>query len=127
LDFSDEDDVPFTLPRHFASGLVDLRDQLHETLKGFEGGRIIREGFRIVLAGAPNAGKSSLLNALAGSELAIVTPEAGTTRDTKDVMIDLGGALVILTDTAGLRETGSLAEAEGVRRARLAMDRADLV
>jgi tRNA modification GTPase len=127
LDFSDEDDVPFTLPDHFSAGLIALKSELVEALAGYDRGRVVREGFRIVLAGAPNAGKSSLLNTLAGSELAIVTAEAGTTRDTKDVAIDLGGSLVILTDTAGLRETESLAEAEGVRRARDAMARADLV
>lgn len=127
LDFSDEDDVPFVLPDHFASDLEDLRTSLETTLAGYEGGRLVREGFRIVLAGAPNAGKSSLLNALAGSDLAIVTNEAGTTRDTKDVSIDLGGQLVILTDTAGIRHTDSLAEAEGVRRAQAAMTAADLI
>lgn len=127
LDFSDEDDVPFSLPDHFAQGLIDLKAALEAALAGFERGRIVREGFRIVLAGAPNVGKSSLLNALAGSELAIVTPEAGTTRDTRDVAIDLGGRLVVLTDTAGLRETESLAEAEGIRRARRAVAEADLV
>ncbi|WP_196260312.1 tRNA uridine-5-carboxymethylaminomethyl(34) synthesis GTPase MnmE [Pelagibacterium limicola] len=127
LDFSDEDDVPFALPAHFSDGLAALAASMEEAFSGFERGRIVREGFSVVLAGAPNAGKSSLLNALAGSDLAIVTAEAGTTRDTKDVAIDLGGSLVILTDTAGLRETGSLAEAEGIRRARTAMTSADLV
>ena len=127
LDFSDEDDVPFTLPEHFAPGLLTLKAQLAEALAGFMRGRIVREGFRIVLAGPPNAGKSSLLNALAGSDLAIVTAEAGTTRDTRDVLIDVGGRLVVLTDTAGLRETDSLAEAEGIKRARQAMENADLV
>lgn len=127
LDFSDEDDVPFALPDRFAQGLEDLRTALTAALAGFARGRIVREGFRIVLAGAPNAGKSSLLNALAGSDLAIVTAEAGTTRDTRDVAIDLGGRLVVLTDTAGMRETDSLAEAEGIRRARRAVAEADLV
>lgn len=127
LDFSDEDDVPFTLPIHFSDGLKSLYSELDETLNGFERGRIIREGFRVVLAGAPNAGKSSLLNALAGSDLAIVTAEAGTTRDTRDVSINLGGNLVVITDTAGLRETNSLAEREGIRRTHSAMDHADLI
>lgn len=127
LDFSDEDDVPFELPAEFAANLDLLRVDIENALMGYANGRIVREGFRIVLAGAPNAGKSSLLNALSGSDLAIVTPEAGTTRDIRDVSIDLGGQLVILTDTAGLRDTDSLAEAEGIRRARLALERADLV
>ncbi|SDG22429.1 tRNA uridine-5-carboxymethylaminomethyl(34) synthesis GTPase MnmE [Pelagibacterium luteolum] len=127
LDFSDEDDVPFELPAHFVSDLELLRSALAETLARYNSGRIVREGFRVVLAGAPNAGKSSLLNALSGSNLAIVTAEAGTTRDTKDVAIDLGGQLVIVTDTAGLRQTDSIAEGEGIKRAQIAMDAADLV
>ncbi len=127
LDFSDEDDVPFELPDHFAHDLELLLEALAAAATSYEGGRLVREGFRVVLAGAPNAGKSSLLNALAGSDLAIVTAEAGTTRDTKDVAIDLGGYLVTLVDTAGLRETDSLAEGEGVRRAVKAMESADLI
>lgn len=127
LDFSDEDDVPFELPVHFVTGLSALKTDLEATLASYDSGRIVREGFRIVLAGAPNAGKSSLLNALGGSDLAIVTSEAGTTRDTKDVQIDLGGSLVIITDTAGLRATDSLAEAEGIKRSHQAMSKADLV
>ena len=90
-------------------------------------GRIVREGLRVALAGPPNAGKSSLLNALAQSDVAIVTDEAGTTRDVREVALDLGGQLVILLDMAGLRDTDSKAEAEGVRRARAEIARADLV
>ncbi len=75
----------------------------------------------------PNAGKSSLLNALAKSDIAIVTDEPGTTRDVREVAIDLGGQLVLLVDMAGLRETASKAEAEGVRRAYAELERADLV
>lgn len=127
LDFSDEDDVPFALPARFIVDLQELVGKLKDALDSYQRGRIVREGFRVVLAGAPNAGKSSLLNRLAGSDLAIVTAEAGTTRDTKDVAIDLGGQLVTLTDTAGLRETDSLAEGEGIKRARRAMESADLV
>ncbi len=127
LDFSDEDDVPFELPTHFKSDIATLNGQLANALARYDSGRIVREGFRIALAGAPNAGKSSLLNALAGSDVAIVTSEAGTTRDTKDVTIDLGGMLVIVTDTAGLRDTASVAEQEGIVRARRAMSHADLV
>src|SRR5690606_12344663 len=78
LDFADEDDVPFDLPPHFMQNLTALRAELEDALSCFKQGQVVREGFRIVLAGAPNAGKSSLLNALGGSELAIVTAEAGT-------------------------------------------------
>ena len=76
----------------------------------------VREGFRVAILGRPNAGKSSLLNALARRDVAIVTAEAGTTRDVLEVPLDLGGYPVLLFDTAGLREAGSAAEAEGVRR-----------
>jgi tRNA modification GTPase len=87
----------------------------------------IREGFRVAILGRPNAGKSSLLNALARRDVAIVTPEAGTTRDVLEVPLDIHGFPVLLFDTAGLREASSAAEAEGVRRARLTAEAADLV
>jgi tRNA modification GTPase len=87
----------------------------------------MRDGFRVVLAGPPNAGKSSLLNALSRSDAAIVSDEAGTTRDLKEIPLDINGQLVILIDSAGLRETSSKAEAIGVGRARDAMRSADLV
>ncbi|WP_280136850.1 tRNA uridine-5-carboxymethylaminomethyl(34) synthesis GTPase MnmE [Devosia geojensis] len=127
LDFSDEGDVEETLPEMFASDLAALRDELSDALASLTRGRIVREGVRVALAGPPNAGKSSLLNALAKSDIAIVTDEAGTTRDVREVPVDLGGQLVILVDLAGLRETDSKAEAEGVRRARAEIGRADLV
>ncbi|MCQ4187944.1 tRNA uridine-5-carboxymethylaminomethyl(34) synthesis GTPase MnmE, partial [Klebsiella pneumoniae] len=90
---------------------------LQASLSGFDRGRLRREGVRVALAGVPNVGKSSLINALSRSEVAIVTEEAGTTRDVREVPLDLGGQLFILLDLAGLRETDSKAEAEGVRRA----------
>ncbi len=90
-------------------------------------GRIVREGFRVALAGPPNVGKSSLLNALSKSDLAIVSDEPGTTRDVREVALDLGGRLVILVDMAGLRDASSRAEAEGVRRAEAEIARADLI
>ncbi|GHA23419.1 tRNA modification GTPase MnmE [Devosia pacifica] len=127
LDFSDEGDVAEDLPATFIDTLNALRQDLTSALAQIEGGRIVREGFRIALAGAPNVGKSSLLNALSMSEVAIVTAEAGTTRDVREVSLDLGGHLVTLLDLAGLRQTDSLAEEEGVRRARVAMESADLV
>ena len=127
LDFSDEGDVAEALPAAFAADLADLRQAIATALASVEHGRITREGIRVALAGAPNAGKSSLLNALAKSDIAIVTDEAGTTRDVREVPLDIDGQLYILLDLAGLRETESKAEAEGVRRARQAIKQADMV
>lgn len=126
LDFSDEGDVG-ELPPDFAAAMQRLTGDVADALASVERGRIVREGIRVALAGAPNAGKSSLLNALARSDIAIVTDEAGTTRDVREVPLDIHGQLYILLDLAGLRDTDSKAEAEGVRRARLAIDQADIV
>nr|WP_314256457.1 tRNA uridine-5-carboxymethylaminomethyl(34) synthesis GTPase MnmE [uncultured Devosia sp.] len=127
LDFSDEGDVEDALPAQFGASIEALRADIGTALDSLESGRIVREGIRVALAGAPNAGKSSLLNALAKSDIAIVTDEAGTTRDVREVPLDIAGQLYILLDLAGLRETDSKAEAEGVRRARAAIDQADIV
>jgi tRNA modification GTPase len=127
LDFSDEGDVSEGLPQRFFDGLATLETDMQRALDGLSRGRIVREGLRVALAGAPNAGKSSLLNALAQTEVAIVTDEPGTTRDVREVAIELDGQLIVLLDMAGLRETDSKAEAEGVRRARQEIARADLV
>lgn len=126
LDFSDEGDVG-ELPESFMRDVIRLHADLGIALAQQSQGRILRSGFRVVLAGPPNAGKSSLLNALAQSDVAIVSDEAGTTRDLKEVPLDIGGQLVVLIDSAGLRETDSKAEAIGVDRARKAMIDADLV
>lgn len=127
LDFSDESDVSTGLPAAVAVAVEQLSGDLAQAIESVGRGRIVREGIRVALAGPPNAGKSSLLNALARSDLAIVTDEPGTTRDVREVALDLGGRLVILVDMAGLRETESRAEAEGVRRAEAEIAKADLV
>lgn len=127
LDFSDEGDVTEALPSNFSDRLAALGNDIAVALAGVEHGRIVREGIRVALAGPPNVGKSSLLNALARSDIAIVTDEAGTTRDVREVPLDIGGQLFVLLDLAGLRDTESKAEAEGVRRARQAMESADLI
>ena len=127
LDFSDEGDVDEALPPSFADAISALRLQLETALASVEHGRITREGIRVALAGAPNAGKSSLINALARSDIAIVTDEAGTTRDVREVPLDIAGQLYILLDLAGLRDTDSKAEAEGIRRARSAIETADIL
>lgn len=127
LDFSDEGDVPEDLPQNFWQDVDALREKLASAAKTLNSGHIVREGFRVVLAGPPNVGKSSLINALTKSDVAIVTNEAGTTRDVREVPLDIGGQLILLYDIAGLRDAISLAEIEGVKRALDAIDQADLV
>lgn len=127
LDFSDEGDVSDALPSSVLEAVAELETQLKDAIASVGQGRIVREGLRVALAGAPNAGKSSLLNALAKSDLAIVSDEPGTTRDVREVSLDLRGRLVVLVDMAGLRSTDSRAEAEGIRRAEAEIERADLV
>lgn len=127
LDFADEDDVSDQVPNPIMSGIGELAGELEDGAARWDNGRIRREGLRVVLAGVPNAGKSTLLNRLARSEVAIVTDVAGTTRDVLEVPIDLEGQLVLVSDTAGLRETDDPVEREGVRRARARMGEADLV
>src|SRR4051794_29565767 len=90
-------------------------------------GERLREGLLVAIVGAPNAGKSSLLNALGGREAAIVSTRAGTTRDVVEARLDLGGVPVTLADTAGLRESADEIEVEGVRRARRRAEEADLI
>jgi tRNA modification GTPase len=94
-----------------------VRAELDAALADAGRGRAIREGYRIAIIGAPNAGKSTLFNALAGRDMAIVTPMAGTTRDVIEAPGEIAGYRVILADMAGLREAGDEIEAEGVRRA----------
>ena len=127
LDFADEDDVSADALEQARAGAAALRDDISAALAASAGGERLREGFRVVVLGPPNAGKSSLVNALARREVAIVTEEAGTTRDLIEVHLDLGGFPVIVTDTAGLREAAGLVEAEGIRRARARAEDADLV
>ena len=107
-------------------GLLQARETLSLLRRDAERGRRLRDGLHAVLIGPPNAGKSSLLNALAGSERAIVTDIAGTTRDTLRETIRLDGLELTLVDTAGLREGGDAIEREGMRRARAEIERTDL-
>lgn len=125
IDFADEplDTLGGTQVR---DGLTQARSLLAQLLRDAERGRKLRDGLHAVLIGPPNAGKSSLLNALAGSERAIVTDVAGTTRDTLQEGIQLDGFELTLVDTAGLREGGDAIEREGMRRARAELQRADL-
>ena len=127
IDFSDEADVAADAAAR-AREIVDaLKAKLDAHLQDGRRGEILRDGFRVVLAGPPNVGKSSLLNALARRDAAIVSAEAGTTRDVIEVRLDLEGYPVIVSDTAGIREPGGEVEREGIRRT-LAQGRvADLV
>ncbi|HLM41465.1 MAG TPA: tRNA uridine-5-carboxymethylaminomethyl(34) synthesis GTPase MnmE [Microvirga sp.] len=126
LDFSDEGDVPADLEADILRRLGAIERDLAGVLANRSGERL-REGLSVVLAGPPNAGKSTLLNALARRDVAIVSPVAGTTRDVIEVHCDLGGLPVIVADTAGLRESGDAVEQEGVARARARAQDADLV
>lgn len=126
LDFSDEDDVA-GLPPGFVVRLQALADELSAWLSRPRS-EALKEGFRVVLAGPPNAGKSTLFNALVDDEAAITAPEAGTTRDVLLRSVALDGIPFTFTDTAGLREgTSDRVEAIGIERARAELDRADLV
>lgn len=127
IDFSDESDVSDKAVAEAEKAASLLRNDLARHLDDGHRGEILREGFRVVLAGPPNAGKSSLLNALARRDAAIVSEEAGTTRDVIDVRLDLEGHAVIVSDTAGIRETSSSVEQEGIRRTLQATRDADLV
>lgn len=126
LDFSDEDDVE-EMPPGFSRELGEFAAELSEWLERPRAERL-GEGYRVVLAGPPNSGKSTLFNALVESEAAITSPIAGTTRDVIERSIGIGGVPFTFADTAGLREDGSDAiEGIGIERARSALDRADLV
>ena len=107
--------------------LQRLIDEITEHIDGLHWGEVVRDGFRIALIGAPNAGKSTLLNRLADRDVAIVSSQPGTTRDTIEVRLDIGGYLVLVRDTAGLRETADEIEIEGIRRALNAARSSDLI
>lgn len=127
LDFSDEADVPESAGAGAWSVIEQLAARIRDHLDDGHRGEILRDGFRVVIAGPPNAGKSSLMNALARREVAIVSEEAGTTRDVITVRLDLGGYPVVVSDTAGIREAPGAIEREGVRRALAEAGSADLV
>jgi len=125
VDFPDED-LPEEVAARARPGLETLNAEIGAALADVSRGRRVRDGYRIALVGAPNAGKSTLLNGLAERDAAIVTDTPGTTRDIIEVPLVLGGYRVLLADTAGLRETLDAIEAEGVRRARAWAADADL-
>ncbi|TPI13676.1 tRNA uridine-5-carboxymethylaminomethyl(34) synthesis GTPase MnmE [Mesorhizobium sp. B4-1-3] len=127
IDFADEEDVPGSVSEAVWSDLSAMVGEIERHIEGFKAAEIIRDGFEVVILGAPNAGKSSLFNALAKREAAIVTDEPGTTRDLLEVVMDLKGLRVRLVDTAGLREAAGKVESIGIERARAKAKEADLV
>lgn len=126
IDFPDED-LPPEVEAELAATLDSLRSEIASHLNDARRGEKLREGLVFAITGPPNVGKSSLINALAERDVAIVSPTPGTTRDALETRVVLGGVPVTLVDTAGLRETTDTIEAEGVRRALARADDADLV
>ena len=127
IDFSDEGDVSEKATGGARAIVATMAGALRRHLDDNRRGEILREGFHVVIAGPPNVGKSSLLNAIARREAAIVSDEAGTTRDVVEVRLDLSGLPVVLSDTAGIREAEGKVEREGIRRTIARAEAADLV
>ncbi|HKQ84174.1 MAG TPA: tRNA uridine-5-carboxymethylaminomethyl(34) synthesis GTPase MnmE [Steroidobacteraceae bacterium] len=126
IDFPEEE-VDFLSDTSLHTRLAGIREDLHRLLARAEQGALLRNGFKVVIAGKPNAGKSSLLNALAGYDAAIVTSVPGTTRDVLREQVNIDGLVIQLADTAGLRDEADIVEAEGIRRAQREMQHADHV
>lgn len=127
LDFSDETDVTERLDSKAKQLLSRLYREIREVLVAAERGERVRQGYKVCLCGAPNAGKSSLLNAIAQRDVAIVSEVPGTTRDRLDVALDLGGVPVVIYDTAGFRETYDPVESLGIERSVRAVAESDLI
>lgn len=126
MDFPDEG-YRFIEPAEVHAGLVRVGEGMARLLATGSRGQLVRDGAKVVIAGVPNVGKSSVFNALVGADRAIVTPVAGTTRDLVSERLVINGALVVLADTAGLRDGADVVEAAGVGRALSAVESADIV
>ncbi len=127
IDFSDEADVASDAVGRARIEAEKLHEAITRHLNDGHRGEVVREGFQVVLAGPPNVGKSSLINALARRDVAIVSEEAGTTRDVIEVKLDLEGLPIVVSDTAGIREAAGKVEEEGIRRTLGRARAADLV
>ncbi len=127
IDFADEGEAPTHVLHEVRTIVSQLSLELRHALLEAERGERVKDGFKVVLCGPPNVGKSTLMNALARRDVAIVTEHAGTTRDILQIELDLGGLPVILSDTAGLREPTDAVEAIGIERSQEAMANADLL
>lgn len=127
IDFSDEEDVTFLSDGVIEDKIKEILAQIDDILATAKQGQLLRDGVQVVLAGKPNAGKSSLLNRLAGTERAIVTDIAGTTRDILSESLIIDGLTVHLTDTAGLRDAVDKVEQIGIDRAKIAARQADIL
>ncbi len=125
IDFPDEE-IPESVLAQWRETITSLRQSISSALSDNKRGERVRDGLSIVIVGAPNAGKSSLLNRLAGREAAIVSQHAGTTRDVIEVQMDIAGYPVVLMDTAGLRHSENEVEEEGINRARARAGQADI-
>ena len=126
VDFPEED-VPELDDEHLKTVLSSVREELDTLIQNYDAGAVLREGVDCAIVGRPNAGKSTLLNLLAGFDRAIVTPVAGTTRDVVEQAVRLGDVRLNLFDTAGLRETEDAIEAEGIRRSWKKLEEAGLI
>lgn len=127
IDFGEEGDVLDRLDSEAERDVLQFANEIDSILQRLSVGERVRQGYRVAVLGPPNAGKSSLFNALADRDLAIVSPIAGTTRDSLEASLDIDGVPIVLVDTAGIREeVDDPIEAEGMRRSRIAAERADL-